>query len=809
MKKRLIALILAVMMTLSVLSVTAGAVGKTSLFADVTTADWFYDAVDYVNSNGLMTGTDKGFAPTAATTRAQIWAILARLDGEHYDRNTGDWYAGYQVWAIRNGISDGTDPNGKITRQQLAAMLYRYAIRMGFVATGFWADLSVFPDAGKVSDYAREAMQWAVGSGLLKGMDGKLNPQGTATRAQVATILQRMCEIWSLLPEKDITVILPVIRDTLSSDTSDATKPPVQGQPSQPSHTHSFNWTEKTENGHNGSCECGATMDEAHTFPETYTTDWSGEEPVNKKVCAICGYVSTVENEPYLLASVSDLLRLDAMVEANQTFFGKTVKLMADLDLAGSIFNGIGSQTPSFLFPSYCFNGVFDGNNKTISNMTLSNTNGNGASAGFFTGIGNNAQIKNLNFVNASIASTHYAGVVVGYSTSAAGTGVQQEPRAEISGCSVSGSSVTSTAHGEGASYDDGDKAGGIVGLSYANIKNCSVKNTTIQAYRDLGGIVGYANGCTVSDCTVSGNTITIDKTHNYKGYTIDAQYDAGDIIGQNDGATITVGGKTYLAEGVLKNTSGEYELTGAAGLFWFADQVNTKGKTFNGETLKLMGNVDLQNADWTPVGQNNTTLTMSGEVGEFKGTFDGGNFTIKNVKVVPMTPEKVATFASGSTGPQQVYSVGFFGWASCNIKNLTLENLTVNGYHYVGGIVGYLQFGELTNCHVKNATISCTHITEDQCGDKAGALAGVVYNAAENGTSVSNCSATNSTVTAARDAAKLIGYVPNGAYNISNLTATDVTVTAFKGECTHSRANVVSTDAKIGNATAAGVSES
>lgn len=775
MKKRLIALILAVMMTLSVLSVTAGAVGKTSLFADVTTADWFYDAVDYVNSNGLMTGTDKGFAPQAATTRAQIWAILARLDGEHYDRNTGDWYAGYQVWAIRNGISDGTDPNGKITRQQLAAMLYRYAIRMGFVATGFWADLSVFPDAGKVSDYAREAMQWAVGSGLLKGMDGKLNPQGTATRAQVATILQRMCEIWSLLPEKDITVILPVIRDTLSSDTSDATKPPVQGQPSQPSHTHSFNWTEKTENGHTGSCECGATMDEAHTFPETYTTDWSGEEPVNKKVCAICGYVSTVDNEPYLLTSVSDLLRLDAMVEANQTFFGKTVKLMADLDLAGSCFNGIGSQTPSFLFPSYCFNGVFDGNNKTISNMTLSNTNGNGASAGFFTGIGNNAQIKNLNFVNASIASTHYAGVVVGYSTSAAGTGVQQEPRAEISGCSVSGSSVTSRAHetSEG-NFDDGDKAGGIVGLSYANIKNCSVKNTTIQAYRDLGGIVGYANGCTVSDCAVSGNTITIDKTHNYKGYTIDAQYDAGDIIGENDGATITVGGKTYLAEGVLKNTSGEYELTGAAGLFWFADQVNTKGKTFNGETLKLMGNVDLQNAAWTPVGQNKVGYTTSGTVREFYGTFDGQNYTISNVKIVGLSMDKVAAADAADTPDVKIYSVGFFGYLNGTVKNITFKNVTVTGHHNVGVVAGYADSPAVfNNCHVDGATVTCSHYNDDYCGDKAGGIAGYVNSL------IVNCSVKNVQIAAGRDAGQMIGCANDGSLNPgTNCTATNTTVT-------------------------------
>ena len=163
-------------------------------YGDVQPGDWFFGAVQYVTVNGLMNGTGKGFEPNLATSRAMIWTILARMS----DVNTasgGEWYAVAQRWAIANGVSDGTMPNGTITREQLAAMLYRYAVSKGMVKGPATADLSAFADANSVSSYAVEAMQWAVSTGLISGMDGKLNPQGSATRAQVATMLMRFAEL--------------------------------------------------------------------------------------------------------------------------------------------------------------------------------------------------------------------------------------------------------------------------------------------------------------------------------------------------------------------------------------------------------------------------------------------------------------------------------------------------------------------------------------------------------------------------------------------------------------------------------------
>ena len=163
-----------------------------SSFTDVPAGSWYEDAVNYVSEKGLMNGTSKnGFSPNATTTRGMIVTILARVEG--INTNGTPWYAAGQKWAMDNGISDGTNMIGEVTREQLAAILYRYAKQKGYDVSKS-AALTGFSDADKVSGYAAEAMQWAVAEGLLQGSNGKLNPQGSATRAQVATILMRFME---------------------------------------------------------------------------------------------------------------------------------------------------------------------------------------------------------------------------------------------------------------------------------------------------------------------------------------------------------------------------------------------------------------------------------------------------------------------------------------------------------------------------------------------------------------------------------------------------------------------------------------
>ena len=159
-------------------------------FDDVASSDWFADAVKYVADKGLMNGTDDNqFSPNASTTRGMLMTVLARYAGE--DTTGGaTWYEKGMNWAKAKGVSDGTNPNADITREQLVTMLYRYA---GSPATN--GSLDNFSDASTVSSYAVNAMQWAVANGIVNGSNGKLNPQNNATRAQVAAILMRFCEM--------------------------------------------------------------------------------------------------------------------------------------------------------------------------------------------------------------------------------------------------------------------------------------------------------------------------------------------------------------------------------------------------------------------------------------------------------------------------------------------------------------------------------------------------------------------------------------------------------------------------------------
>ena len=163
--------------------------GWANPYGDVAANAWYYDAVAYVSASGMMTGTSAAaFSPDAATTRAMIWTVLARLNGQSVDGGS-PWYAAAQSWAVSAGVSDGADPDGSITREQLAAMLYR-AAGSPAVSGNFLA----FSDGDSVSSWAESAMLWATQSGIIGGIDGALAPQGQATRAQVAAMLQRFME---------------------------------------------------------------------------------------------------------------------------------------------------------------------------------------------------------------------------------------------------------------------------------------------------------------------------------------------------------------------------------------------------------------------------------------------------------------------------------------------------------------------------------------------------------------------------------------------------------------------------------------
>ena len=185
-------------------------------FTDVSEKDWFYGDVMFVYENGLMLGTSKTlFSPHGTATRGMMATILWRMEGSpapkgknsFTDVEAGKWYADAITWTAENGIfagygKDKFGPDDPITREQLAAIFYRYADYKGYDLT-VKGNLDKFKDADKITDYAKTAMQWAVGSGLVKGKSGNLlDPQGTATRAEIAAMLHRFIEKYELVQGK-------------------------------------------------------------------------------------------------------------------------------------------------------------------------------------------------------------------------------------------------------------------------------------------------------------------------------------------------------------------------------------------------------------------------------------------------------------------------------------------------------------------------------------------------------------------------------------------------------------------------------
>lgn len=280
------------------------------------------------------------------------------------------------------------------------------------------------------------------------------------------------------------------------------------------------------------------------------------------------------------------------------TFSGKTVKLVDDIYLGGKSWTPIGTVVS---VPSVAFYGTFDGNGKTIHDLNASDNTPNYSTAGLFGSLVS-ATIKDLTIANAVVKSNHYAGVICGYS----------EGESKILNCKVSNVSVTSAPELLGSEWDNGDKVGGIAGyIVSAEVNGCTVENAAIHGYRDLGGIVGYAN----KTSKVTGNalkgtvTITVDKSHNYKEYTSDAQYDANPYVGEKS------------AEATVSDNTGE------ASIHYLTAIVSTQEELNDAITNAVAGealNVKLNEGEFTTYRKTisqGKTITYVGE-GADKTTF-------------------------------------------------------------------------------------------------------------------------------------------------------------------------------------------
>lgn len=232
-----------------------------------------------------------------------------------------------------------------------------------------------------------------------------------------------------------------------------------------------------------------------------------------------------INHDVYEIYSEAGLFSFAADVNAGNSYSGKTVVLTADLDLEGESWTPIGDSVASY--PSVAFAGTFDGRDHTISNLTINrgdNTDTYAADGLFGALVG---KVKNVTLKNAVITGTHYVGAIAGYSSANVGMAIEN--------CHVDGAELTSVPVMIGDSYDNGDKVGGIIGYCVTGdqITGCTVTDTVIKGYRDLGGISGCA-AATVTDCSVANVQITADQATNSYGAK---DVNAGAIVGRDLGA--------------------------------------------------------------------------------------------------------------------------------------------------------------------------------------------------------------------------------------------------------------------------------
>ena len=227
MMRRKLSLALAVILAVSLFTLPAQAADNR--FTDVPSTHWAHDAIEYVVDKDLFAGTSATtFSPEGTMTRAMLWVVLARMDDVNTNASSGEaWYQPGLDWAVENGISDGTNPNNNITREQFAAMLYRYAENAGEDITADTSELNKFIDTINIASYALEPLAWAVENGIVSGTSNDtISPAGNATRAQVATMLMRYDQTFNdgqsdnpggeaNKPEVDYTLSLGIMKSSL------------------------------------------------------------------------------------------------------------------------------------------------------------------------------------------------------------------------------------------------------------------------------------------------------------------------------------------------------------------------------------------------------------------------------------------------------------------------------------------------------------------------------------------------------------------------------------------------------------------
>ncbi len=376
-------------------------------------------------------------------------------------------------------------------------------------------------------------------------------------------------------------------------------------------------------------------------------------------------------NGVYTITNGQELAWLANQVNSGNKFSGKTVLLAGDINLFNQPWTPAGNVDS---YPSITFAGTFDGDNHTIYNLNACATGAN-AAAGLFGSV--TGKVKNLRVVNATVSSTHYAGVIAGYSSANVGM--------EISNCYVENAAVTTYVEKQAdGSYDNGDKAGGIIGYCVAGdvVTGCTVKNSSVTGYRDIGGIAG-ASAASITDCTVDGVTVSQNTENGYQS-SVPATVDKivgrqlnGIVLNNNSdvNSKVVFTAKPDTAQTLLDNASDGTVIKLTAGNYGTLRLGQSKAMTqvvsSAGEYARYVRTVD--------------GLTIEGQDGAVIDGFEIKVGHVYGTGVNPITGLEI----NGSNN-------GYY--STINVKDLTISNVGLTKSVYIGADTSdYLNLDGLT----------------------------------------------------------------------------------------------------------------
>ena len=384
-------------------------------------------------------------------------------------------------------------------------------------------------------------------------------------------------------------------------------------------------------------------------------------------------------------------------------------------------------------------------------------------------------------FQGNSKANINGATVIGAKFSNPSGTAVDQTINGTFKDCVFEGANALRWCYaGETVVFENCVFSGSTYGVHFDGGANeVLFKNCTFSGFNAFGAAIRLItfDGCTFqangksgyNGVNLWGSTKMLNTEFIFDGNATYEWVDCLDAHKEYEFTTCTINNTNFLNEtyvsaaGIIKVDGTDYDLNNstfistAEELFAFANEVNVNNNAFNGKTVYLVADIDLDDAPWTPVGQTGAT--------QFKGTFNGQGNTISNLNID----------ATAQTGKH--YSSGLFGWLNAaTVKNVNIAGATVKGNHNVGVIAGYLETAGCTieACQVTGAAVECHVANSDANGDKCGVIVGHAGNA---GVVVKDCTAANSTVSAGRDAGQIAGAAKEA--NVTGCSATNVTVTA------------------------------